>query len=649
MLPDTTRTIPNLFEIRTLVLIAGVRVPHSSVSITSAFNTIPTCTVAVPPYHKLFGIGRWDRVPMQVFIKDVFGAETSTFEQYVLLFEGDITSFGYTNTAIGREFAVSAHGVLAFLKDVEVEFLTKLEDSFLSSITNRGYAKLTSTEFQPTFPLSLFSRGIGAVSTANMIHYPSDFLENVYNFVAQQPAVIEHLNDSALAEFYANYANNKIRLLNRYARLPFFDSSDGINWTSSDGRSVPFPILSYIQSHAGMSLLGQLMNNAPPSNSLYDIVTFVVSQMEYEFAFISAPILRNGNLVSSCLKPIFYDALPPACNIIYASHASSIRTEENVYQVPTRIKTESIDSMLDIIGSNDSVVPMVGKINFYPGVNGNSGYELANNNRKADRVHNIGLLPNEQFTGPYVYETIAPFWMMQIETNIQANSGVVTFSGMKDQILKTMLRLKQYEYRALSIETAFNPYVVPGFPGVVFDNADTDIAFAGQVLATTHMISKSSASTTVEMGFSRTLKEAAERPLENTFLDISTQITHRPDRMSRIYQELLGCNCVSYNDLHTTVRTDPRYSNPKFAYKANYRPIASIADYAMFLGAAAPDEEQYGTLGVLENNEFFPQAIVGTYFTGRYAEEFNSLHGESLVNILKEMANTEYDSLIYNY
>ena len=635
---DTSREIPNLYQIRTVVLIAGVRVPHSSVTISSAFNTIPTCTIAVPPFHKLFGLGRFDRLPVQVFIKDVFGSERDLLDRYILLFEGDVTGFGYSNTAIGREFAINAHGVLAFLKDIEVEFLTSVRESFLSSITNRGLAKLSTTAFAPSFPLSLFTHGISQVEEGNMIQYPSDFLENVYRFITQDIAV-EKLNDSVLAEYYANYAKQKIRLLDRYQVLPFFDKPGGVEWTNTSGSKVPFPILRYIQSQAGMALLNDMMRNGPPTNSIYDIITFIVSQMEYEFAFFAAPILKGGKLVSSCLKPIFYDAQPPECNIIYSSHASSIRTEENVYQVPTRIKTESVDSILQMIAGDNPELALIGTINFYPMIEGGGSAEHSISTGKVVNAHNLGLLENEEFTGPYVYETTAPFWMMQIDTHRTEQGNGEDYATMKDQILKTMLQLKQYEYRAVSVETAFNPYVVTGFPGVIYDNADTNIALAGQFLATTHTISKNSAATTIEVGFSRSLEEAATTPIENTFKEIYDLVTSNSGNMSQIYQELLGCNSANFGELHTTRRHNSDYANPKEAYKANYRPIVSIPEYAGFLGVTAT--APYWVHGVREKGDLEILGLIGAYFQERYKPE--------IVDILKEMSNTEYDSLIYNY
>lgn len=115
----------NILDAQFLTYVAGILIPTINISITTAFNSVPTASISMPAYPQLYGIGRQDKVPVTVFYKD------NVTGDYILLFEGDVNAFSYTNSISSRDITINAHGILRFLDDVHVNFLSSLDDMTL--------------------------------------------------------------------------------------------------------------------------------------------------------------------------------------------------------------------------------------------------------------------------------------------------------------------------------------------------------------------------------------------------------------------------------------------------------------------------------------------------------------------------------------
>ncbi|MGV9141965.1 MAG: hypothetical protein ACOC1X_03415, partial [Promethearchaeota archaeon] len=212
--------VQNIYSIEPLVYIAGILVPTNSIRVQTAFNSMPTATISIPPYPQLQGIGRQDRVPVQIFIKDTF-ADT---EEFILLFEGEIKSSGYVSSAMSREFIINAQCSLSFLMDVKVFFMHSTSDmSNQKIIPQEKIRGLWSFDSDVTFPASFFMYGFTPISEkeGEKIKVPYEFLENVYTFVGNAGSMNEY-NDSALADFYSDYTE-KIKLMDKLVKVPEFD------------------------------------------------------------------------------------------------------------------------------------------------------------------------------------------------------------------------------------------------------------------------------------------------------------------------------------------------------------------------------------------------------------------------------------------
>ena len=597
----------NLFSIETLVYIAGVLTPHNSINIQSAFNSLPTATVSLPPYPQLYGMGRQDRLPIHIFIKDTF---TGT-NDYVLLFEGEVKSFSYVSNAISREIVVNAQNPMAFLMDVNAFFMHNLSDmaelNMIPEEREQGYFRL---ETDMLFPHSLFMRGLTPLDEDNSIQVPGDFLENVYKFF-EEPNSMGAYNNSELANFYGKYTET-LKLQKRMVRVPVFDDPD--EWDNL------FPVLEGIQKNNALKIMMGNAQNAisggKTGDTFYNWLNFLVSEMQYELCFINSPVLADGadKLAISMMKPMLYESDPPACNIIFRSLVESIRAKETVYQVPTRVRTDDHQHRMTYAAGDaqvENAIARLPRINWWP--RHKEDQEVFSEDILPCQKDKDTFPPCEDYTGPYLFDTHPPTWASYLDYEHTEEDDVNTYY---DRILQYLLRLKIFESRNLEVSMGFNPFIVAGFPGVVFDTHDETFTFAGHVIAVNHSISKQQTRTTVSLGFTRILDEAINDPIKNPFDEVD-EITRdlrsggddEESDMNKVYRTTIGSQKVDYSDVKDSIEHEN--DNPKKAYEYNFRPIVTLDEYLSFMGLSV--EEEMDT----EFGEQIPLVISGDYVEKR--------------------------------
>lgn len=622
----------NLLQCR--VYIAGILLPTISVNIHCVFNEPPTAEISLPAYPELFSLGEADRVPVHVFVQETM-VESPHF---ILLFEGFIESKVYMNSPLERSVTINAISYLDILGDCKVRFMTQLDDMFLmSGAGNQEQAAYVVTP-DITFPHCLFRYGVKPLDNGAPIKYPSQYLENIYAFMQlagqtdpktgeeYQPP-LGQLHGSKLSEFFRGISES-LKLLDRFEYLPYFDKAgkEGTAWKiaglpETDDMATAFPMIYGMQTFHAMELLVRGAVNASEEQTLRELLTFLVDEMEYEYLYISNPAYHAAipedaeagtpevpaRLVSSCMKPLLTDSLPPKCNVLHRTLVTSIQTSQRYKGSPTRIQIHNLFGPLAqlVSGSTGSKLAQTGLLDFYP----SEAYE---NFEIPDALRNNGiralsseLLKVEEYTGPWVRQVGTPRWFHYIpfmNGGVQDNTGetVSTEKIFKERFCRRQLLNLKYAPRQLTATCQFAPYVTPGFPGVVFDNNDTHFAFAGHVLAVEHSISPTEVRTSISMNFARLLKEAATVPITHPLTAIDN-ITQSEGRMTEIYQTILGtpdaigvkgADAVTYDSLLaelTSPDTSPAspHSNPREAYRYMRRNIVTFEDYCSFMGFTA--------------------------------------------------------------
>jgi len=578
-------SVSNLFIAAFRVYVAGVRMPCSSVSISSAFNSPPTATVALPPDSRLFGIGRLDRVPVQVFVNDVFSGSRQGF---ILIFDGEISSFGYQSTPMGREIVVNAHSAMAFLDDLNIRLMNNLEDYAIETLPASELKTLGVAGGSLSYPASLFTQGITHVG-GDLIRTPTEFVQNIATYLSRLGTGEDPWLNTKLGEYYKAHAA-RLKFKSRIPMLPFYDDRSPTDKTL-------FPILEGMQTQSAVALLLGLANQSN-TGTLLSFLNLIAADLEYEVCMPTAPRCDGGNLYSMIFKPILYDALPPACNIMFRSHVDTLRLNEQVYGVPTRIRTRDAVGPMGTIDPN-SWFTKYATIDYFP-----TDLEEKDRNNKEANINYFAKdwLDTEQYTGPFLYDTSIPRWF-----SYAGDSDAKEFIPYKDRMHQHMFTLKRYEHRNMQVSTAFNPFITPGFPGVVFDswqNDNSDFTFAGQVMAVSHTLSKHSARTSVMLSFARSLRDESPdgMPLVHghTFMK---DINRNVGKIGQIYKKILGCDAVAFSAFGKNTYGE-EHGSPAAAYAFNRRGICTFDEYLSFMDST-------GTKGQLS-------VLSGDYFEHRY-------------------------------
>lgn len=623
-----------VFGIQHAVYVSGIYIPASSVVVTTSFNAIPQCVITLPAYPELYGMGRGDRVPVHVFILDTFATRTEDAvdgkpaaelsPEYRLFFEGVIIGFGYVNNALGRAFIIQCEGVFNILHKLFIRHIASASDLKATTTPGQAETEFVKHTFKSAFPLSmLMSSGTDGVE---LCKYPTKMLENAFAFIKN------YEGSSKLATFYKTYFD-LIKISNRVVKVPKFDEDDA------------YPTMRYLSKKAIMDVIRRKTEAMGQRASLYDWINGVLSQMECEFAFLNAPIANGSNIASVLVKPIFYEALPPKCNIMFRCMVESIQSNENVSEIPTRIRAEDMYSPMATMSqtANDSFQKYI-NVNFYP----TNDYLPESQKTPDDMVdaYTTESISSEDFTGPIVRDIQAPDWWSYLDS--AKMSTTEAWRKARLQMLKSLYMKLRYEGSILTVECAFNPYIVVGFPGVVFDPQDNGFGFIGLVISVEHSIHKSGAKTTVEMRFVRSLEEASEEPLKNTVEEVSKEITHVKDAMNEIYNAIIGTEAVKdFGELCSMI--DDGYAtyqnNPTEAYTYNARDIVTQKDFMeTFLGLKASEDTVQDDYG----NDLPAKYVTGDLVTSRFKGS-DKIWVPDCLTKLSDIQSTEVDQYIYGY
>lgn len=265
----------NIFLTDIRLFIAGIRMPVSELEINSVYNQPPTATFSIPSDPKFLPLGRMDRVPVHIFIRETMVESPG----YILMFEGYITSRSYVNSPIQRSMQFSAVAYMDFLNDAKFKFLTQLDDIFMGSAAGMADKNMQFTANALLFPQCLFQPNLGmdTDSSTRMIGCPSEYLENIYAFLhdAGTEGKMPY-QASVMAEYYGKLARN-LRIMRRYERLPYFDDVEGMSVfdvvSNTANTSTAFPILyGQFTQHAISRLINQT-ERAPEVLSAMDMLT----------------------------------------------------------------------------------------------------------------------------------------------------------------------------------------------------------------------------------------------------------------------------------------------------------------------------------------------------------------------------------------
>lgn len=634
------------------VYVAGILMPTTRVTVTSGVADLPRAEISLPAYSELLYLGEMDRVPVQVFVRETM----VECPEFILLFEGFIASTQYINSAIQRSVVINCLSLFDVLNDVQVHLLQSLGDALMPYIPGDADLVMYSQSCGPILPFPLYLLRHGLVKPGKsaeesgeekkLIKVPSDYLKNVYAFLQKSGKTdggdppLGPLHDSALTEFYGNYAR-MLNFLKRFVRVPYFDDPVEVNgeeryaWNidsletpdSSEGYSTIFPMIYGMRVNEAINAIARMLTQYATRMTFMQLLRFLIDEMEYDYLIISNPAYHapkdedekteeekeeqgdeedNGTLVASVLKPFLTDTMPPGCNIMYRSMVNNVSTEFVHKGIPTRVRSTLVNSALaKLPGAQQENIAKPALVDYYPSEKYNT-FKKAENAPPYIKYLTDELLEDEKYTGPVIAEITTPRWFHYITPEAREQQPVlkVIRDGIEEEVdaatsfterfFRRQLLSKKYLARRLQASGMFDPYITPGFPGVVYDNAGAGFAFAGHVVTVAHTIMPGDISTNVVMDFVRPLREAATIEIPNP-LSMIEQVTHKSERLVDIYNSILGTPGIHANGTEarpfadlvesaggTESANDPN-NNPREAYLAKRRNIATFDRYCKFM------------------------------------------------------------------
>lgn len=329
--------------------------------------------------------------------------------------------------------------------------------------------------------------------------------------------------------FFARWARKR-NFINRFVALPVFED---------EGRPSVFPILDSVNATNAFIVSGEdSAASVGHLGTLFQVIQELLTRFCFELAMIPTPPCVRVNmedgkilgpsstpaagpqeplrLANYFAKPQMFFSVPPACNAIFPSMFTSYSYGEEYRDQPTRtyaneqftanqLKGQFVPPCLTAAWPEEVSVIMQQRA-------GDEDSDTAPN--PAQNGKNVLAWPEELYKGPVVSRVAVPAWFTHLAKHTEGSSK----GGEESENTKRVQRLfgvytkyehyrSRYEKRGGSLNLAFNPYILPGFPCAVFDNRAHAFDTIGYVTQVTQQLSVGGFRTAVQYSFGRTFQE----------------------------------------------------------------------------------------------------------------------------------------------
>jgi hypothetical protein len=229
-----------------------------------------------------------------------------------------------------------------------------------------------------------------------------------------------------------------------------------------------------------------------------------------------------ARLNQQIFRPDVWFSAPPRCNVLFPEHYTQLNYQRSFLQEPTRFLLKTND---EFFGEDE----LFDKFYFAP-----KAITLKSQKKTLQAMLANDLMDHELFTG------ILPVFEKMGELNIfGARSGTVKGKMPKIGLAQRSTNFLYFKYRfaarQMQISGRFNPYLVPGFPGLIIDkyvdaetterrqklidqygNTNVDIHrllgthFLANFTEITHSVDQSNGRTDVNCSYPRQVEESVE-------------------------------------------------------------------------------------------------------------------------------------------
>jgi hypothetical protein len=541
-----------------LVYLNGVEVPCPSVSVNYGVWSIPEATLTFPPHRLLQRLGTEDRIEVVIFYLD--DLDDPEHPEFRLLFEGEIIGWSYASSPDGRQMAFNAVADISVFTQLHFFFLNNV-DAIADYTVTPGAGAAGIGQAGAFYPFSLFKKGLlvqanekGKDSSPPDITRPFEILYNVVRGM-----IDTRLNDQKpsrrsipAVNFFSRWTRKR-NFLNRFAALPIFEDE------VADSTAGVFPIIQAAQATTALKTMqDNLASTIGNAGTLWEVLKETYGHVFFEIAMLpTAPAARvrieDGTIVGGptpgvgqtnkrtepvrllnyFVKPQLFFGIAPTCNVMFPSMISNYTYSESYIAQPTRtyVNDQFIASAL-----SQNVFTAAALSFGYPeevdviladktgraqaaAAKANAG-NAAGSRRVSFSGKNLLVFPEEFYKGPVLSRMSVPAWFTYLKNREPKTSTSVAEQptpASKDEaaslhaLMSSYVEYEhfrgRYEKRGGAVNMAWNPYVVPGFPCVIFDQKASAFHTLGYLSNVVQSMSMEGMYTAINYSLSRTIPE----------------------------------------------------------------------------------------------------------------------------------------------
>jgi hypothetical protein len=521
-----------------LVYINGLEIPATDVSISYGVWQIPQASFSIPPHRSLQRLGAEDRLEVVIFYLDDLADPDNP--EFKLAFEGEILGWSYMNAPGGRQMRFNCTADISIFNKLYFHFMNTV-DAVVGAATQAGFDANSISQAGVFYPFSLFKKGLISPDK----NPPPDIdrpYELVYNVVKGMTSnkIDPSRRTIPAVNFFSRWARKR-NFINRFAALPVFEDEK-----DSASKGV-FPIFEAAQADFALKTMQQnLAATVGSAGSIFEVLQQTLGIVYHELAMIpTAPCFRvrleDGTilgpastaptsperatkeplrLINYFVKPQLLFGIAPACNVIFPSMSLSLQYQEDYDGQPTRtyLNDQFITGMLPQNAFTTAALTVGWPMEVNAVLSQKTGQgDVASAADVVSNGKNVLVWPEEFYKGPTVANAPVPSWFTYLKNKDPANKQDTAGENQPYRLAKLFELYAQYEHvrgryekRGGAVDLSFNPYIVPGFPCVVFDQRASSFDIAGYVMNVSQNFSNGGMRTSISYGFGRTLQEMLE-------------------------------------------------------------------------------------------------------------------------------------------
>lgn len=247
-------------------------------------------------------------------------------------------------------------------------------------------------------------------------------------------------------------------------------------------------------------------------------------------------------LLNYFVKPQMYFGIAPTCNMMFPSMITNWSYSESYIGQPTRtyVNDQFISGVLPqnvattaalTFGFPEEVGAVLkakmgdahGSAQAAAQAAGKKTGPVARRGNISKSGKNMLVFPEEFFKGPVVHRMPVPAWFTYLKNKEPPTKSTASSQPSADNVeearsLNVLMASyvewehyrARYEKRGGAVNMAWNPYVVPGFPCVIFDQKSSSFHTVGYLNNVQQSLSQGAMSTAINYTMSRTIPEMLE-------------------------------------------------------------------------------------------------------------------------------------------